>query len=149
MSAGVTPPHSQEQHLEPETQHNDRQPCLNGSSFVTSTDNEIEKEAVVHDRLHFLHFNDVYNIEACDGADPCGGAARFVTLLRSLRETGVAVGKNNSDVVWPAGSPPPLLLFSGDAFNPSLMSTVTKGTLKRIDVFAGAVLSQIMRVTII
>ena len=76
-----------------------------------------------------MHFNDVYNIEACDGADPCGGAARFVTLLHSLRSTGAAVGENNGHVSWPKGDPQPLVLFSGDAFNPSLMSTVTKGEL--------------------
>jgi len=77
--------------------------------------------------LHLLHFNDVYNIEASTSADPCGGAARFVSLLRSLRDDGVAIGKNNGHVVWGNDAPPPLLIFSGDAFNPSLMSTVTKG----------------------
>lgn len=50
-----------------------------------------------------------------------------MSLLRALRQDGVAIGKNNSHVVWEEGAPPPLLIFSGDAFNPSLMSTVTKG----------------------
>ncbi|ELR12216.1 Ser/Thr phosphatase family protein [Acanthamoeba castellanii str. Neff] len=48
------------------------------------------------------HFNDVYE-------EPVGGAARFATALRAQ-----AASK-------------PLVLFSGDVFNPSLMSTVTKG----------------------
>ncbi|KAI8471753.1 MAG: Metallo-dependent phosphatase-like protein [Monoraphidium minutum] len=58
--------------------------------------------------LTILHFNDVYNIEP-GTREPVGGAARFVGKVRSL--SGVA----------------PLVLFSGDAFNPSLMSTVTLG----------------------
>eukprot|EP00127_Corallochytrium_limacisporum_P006869 Clim_evm84s236 gene=Clim_evmTU84s236 len=58
--------------------------------------------------LTILHFNDVYNITE-NTKDPCGGAARFVTVLRELQEYR------------------PLTLFSGDAFNPSIMSTVYKG----------------------
>jgi len=84
-------------------------------------------DGVVSDRIHFLHFNDVYNIEASTAADPCGGAARFVSLLHSLRSSGVGVGKNNGHVSIPKEDPAPVVLFSGDAFNPSLMSTVTKG----------------------
>ena len=60
------------------------------------------------DRLLILHFNDVYEIESRD-KEPVGGAARFTTLLKSYEERH------------------PLILFSGDAFNPSMMSTVTKG----------------------
>ena len=86
-------------------------------------------DGVLSDRLHFLHFNDVYNIEASTSAEPCGGAARFVSLLRSLRSSGAAVGKNNGHVSIPKEDPAPVVLFSGDAFNPSLMSTVTKGML--------------------
>jgi 5'-nucleotidase len=41
-----------------------------------------------------------------------GGAARFATALRAQ-----AASK-------------PLVLFSGDVFNPSLMSTVTKGKVR-------------------
>ena len=61
-----------------------------------------------------LHYNDVYNVEAGvenkrDEAAAVGGAARFATLVEQFRaET-------------------PLTLFSGDAFNPSSMSTITKG----------------------
>ena len=48
-----------------------------------------------------LHFNDVYNIEPRD-KDPVAGASRFVASLRSH------------------DSEKPMVLFSGDAFNPSL-----------------------------
>jgi 5'-nucleotidase len=41
--------------------------------------------------------------------EPVGGAARFASALKAQ-----AANK-------------PLVLFSGDVFNPSLMSTVTKG----------------------
>jgi 2',3'-cyclic-nucleotide 2'-phosphodiesterase (5'-nucleotidase family) len=55
-----------------------------------------------------LHFNDVYNIEPRD-KEPVGGASRFTTQLRNV------------------GGRDALILFSGDAFNPSMMSTVLKG----------------------
>lgn len=64
-------------------------------------------------RLAIVHFNDVYNVEAQQqaGGAPVGGAPRFVAECRRLaREEGA------------------LVLFSGDAYNPSLMSaTVTMG----------------------
>ncbi|XP_012556958.2 5'-nucleotidase [Hydra vulgaris] len=59
------------------------------------------------DKLIILHFNDVYNIEPRD-VEPVGGAARFVTKVKSFQNE-------------------PLILFSGDCLNPSLMSSVTKG----------------------
>lgn len=59
-------------------------------------------------QLHIIHFNDVYNIES-RAQEPVGGAARFVTAVQNLRDLN------------------PLILFSGDIFNPSAMSTVTKG----------------------
>jgi 5'-nucleotidase len=65
--------------------------------------------------IELLHFNDVYNIEPSD-RDPVGGAARFVTLIKNIRSAAAA-----------AGNAEPIVVFSGDAFNPSLMSTVTKG----------------------
>ena len=58
--------------------------------------------------ITIVHFNDVYNIEP-GTQEPVGGAARFVTAMRRLADLN------------------PLILFSGDALNPSLMSTVTKG----------------------
>lgn len=50
--------------------------------------------------LTILHFNDVYNIEEKE-KEPVGGAARFKTKLSSLQHLN------------------PLVLFSGDALNPS------------------------------
>jgi 5'-nucleotidase len=77
--------------------------------------------------LRILHFNDVYHIEPRSGhfcqsmalthseRDPVGGAARFVTVINEYR-----------DKARYAGQPDLLILFSGDAFNPSIESTVTK-----------------------
>ena len=61
--------------------------------------------------IEILHFNDVYNIEG-QSREPVGGAPRFVAKVEELKKE---IG------------PESLVLFSGDAFNPSLMSTVTKG----------------------
>ncbi|XP_055388956.1 protein 5NUC-like [Condylostylus longicornis] len=54
-----------------------------------------------------IHFNDVYNIES--QSDGNGGISRFITALRQFADSN------------------PLILFSGDAFNPSFVSTYTKG----------------------
>jgi 5'-nucleotidase len=59
--------------------------------------------------LTILHYNDVYNIDSSVKAEPVGGAARFVTAINSFKEQN------------------PLVLFSGDAFNPSMLSTFTQG----------------------
>jgi len=56
--------------------------------------------------IEILHFNDVYEIEP-RARDPVGGVARFVARLNA--------------------HPNALVLFSGDALAPSLVSTVTKG----------------------
>ena len=53
-----------------------------------------------------LHFNDVYNIEERK-KPPLGGAARFASVVKQY---------DNAHVV-----------FSGDAFNPSVLSTAFKG----------------------
>lgn len=58
--------------------------------------------------LRILHFNDVYEIFPRD-VEPVGGAARFVHAVRGLT------------------TPDTLVLFSGDAFNPSLLSALTCG----------------------
>lgn len=58
--------------------------------------------------IPMIHFNDVYNAEPST-REPVGGGARFVTAVRSFQ------------------SLDPLVLFSGDAFNPSMISTVTQG----------------------
>ena len=56
-----------------------------------------------------LHFNDVYHL-APSAKEPVGGAARFSYAVKSYKK---AYGAE--------------LLFSGDCYNPSLMSTVTRG----------------------
>lgn len=57
--------------------------------------------------LTIIHFNDVYNIDA--GEALCGGAARFATVVKAYADRN------------------PLILFSGDCLNPSILSTFTKG----------------------
>ena len=49
-----------------------------------------------------VHFNDVYNVES-RGVEPVGGAARFLTAVRSA-----------------TCDTEPLILFSGDIFAPSI-----------------------------
>lgn len=51
--------------------------------------------------LTILHFNDVYNIEG-QTDEPAGGAARLAAYVKSCKHLD------------------PLVLFSGDALNPSL-----------------------------
>ncbi|KAG6008194.1 hypothetical protein E4U21_004793 [Claviceps maximensis] len=65
--------------------------------------------------IRILHYNDVYHVDAAS-AEPVGGFARFITLCKEYQE-----GKPSE------GQPNILTLFSGDAFNPSLESSVTKG----------------------
>jgi len=48
-----------------------------------------------------IHFNDVYNLES-RSQEPVGGAARFVSAVAQLANCN------------------PLVLFSGDAFSPSV-----------------------------
>ncbi|PSN61001.1 5'-nucleotidase-like protein [Corynespora cassiicola Philippines] len=66
--------------------------------------------------LRLLHYNDVYHVEA-GSAEPVGGIARFQTLVNYYRD----------DERF-KGQPDLLTFFSGDAFNPSLESSVTKGS---------------------
>ena len=67
--------------------------------------------------LRILHYNDVYHVEA-GSAEPAGGIARFQTLCNYY--------KNDAKF---KGHPELITVFSGDAFNPSLESSVTKGIL--------------------
>ncbi|XP_022237436.1 uncharacterized protein LOC106478186 isoform X1 [Limulus polyphemus] len=55
-----------------------------------------------------LHFNDCYNVES-QPQEPAAGAARFCHALKSFSDLD------------------PMILFSGDIFAPSFMSTFTKG----------------------
>ncbi|KAJ9326865.1 hypothetical protein DTO027B5_4691 [Paecilomyces variotii] len=65
--------------------------------------------------LRLLHYNDVYHVEA-GSAEPAGGVARFQSVVNFYR----------SDPRF-TGQPDILTFFSGDALNPCLESTVTKG----------------------
>ncbi|KAF8253844.1 Metallo-dependent phosphatase [Wilcoxina mikolae CBS 423.85] len=65
--------------------------------------------------LRLLHYNDVYHIEG-GSREPVGGAARFISLVSHYRSAPEF-----------AGQPELLTFFGGDAFNPSLESSVTKG----------------------
>ncbi|XP_052759470.1 snake venom 5'-nucleotidase isoform X1 [Galleria mellonella] len=61
------------------------------------------------DEVVIIHYNDVYNIEQTTNTEPVGGALRFSTAVKALQHLN------------------PLILFSGDAFSPSMLSTFTKG----------------------
>lgn len=65
--------------------------------------------------LRFLHYNDVYHVEA-GSREPVGGYSRFQTLINYYRD----------DERF-QGQPKVLTFFSGDAFNPSIESSITKG----------------------
>ena len=65
--------------------------------------------------LRILHFNDVYHVEP-SSHDPAGGITRFQTMCNYYRQD--ARFQEQSDLIT---------LFSGDGFNPSLESSVTKG----------------------
>ncbi|KAH6656099.1 flagellar associated protein [Truncatella angustata] len=66
--------------------------------------------------LRILHYNDVYHVDS-SSAEPVGGVARFMTLVKHYRDDPKWTGQ--SDLVT---------LFSGDAYNPSLESSITKGS---------------------
>jgi len=70
-----------------------------------NTDDEASKPDLV-----ILHFNDVYHIQATRTTNPVGGADRFYTCVKNQLHD------------------QPLILFSGDAFSPSTLSSVTKGS---------------------
>jgi 5'-nucleotidase len=65
--------------------------------------------------LRLIHYNDVYHVDA-SSAEPVGGVARFQTLCNYYKDDPKFTGQ-----------PIPITIFSGDAFNPSLESSVTKG----------------------
>ncbi|KAF2020737.1 ser/Thr protein phosphatase family protein [Aaosphaeria arxii CBS 175.79] len=66
--------------------------------------------------LRLLHYNDVYHVDS-SSAEPVGGVARFQTLVNYYRNDERFAGQSEL-----------LTFFSGDAFNPSLESSVTKGS---------------------
>jgi len=62
--------------------------------------------------IQILHFNDAYHLSA-QKKEPVGGVARFATAIKEFR---AKYGPDSSCV-----------LFSGDLFNPSVESSVSKG----------------------
>ena len=88
-----------------------------------ASDKPTAKEVEIHSSDHhggppdirFIHFNDVYHCSP-SSAEPVGGVARFQTLVDEYR----------NDAKY-QDQPKLLTLFSGDAFNPSTESTITKG----------------------
>lgn len=67
--------------------------------------------------LRIIHYNDVYHVDP-SSSEPVGGLPRFITTCREYQD-----GEKYAD------QPKCLTLFSGDAFNPSLESSVTKGAI--------------------
>ncbi|KAH6612832.1 Metallo-dependent phosphatase-like protein [Chaetomium sp. MPI-SDFR-AT-0129] len=65
--------------------------------------------------IRLLHYNDVYHLDP-SSAEPAGGVARFITVCKEYREADRFKGQ-----------PDLVTLFSGDVFNPSLESSITKG----------------------
>eukprot|EP00906_Rhabdomonas_costata_P025054 RCo035903 len=61
--------------------------------------------------ISILHFSDVHCLASRE-AEPVGGAARFASAVASVSSSSGA---------------PPLVLFSGNAFKPSILSIVTCG----------------------
>lgn len=59
-------------------------------------------------KFTIIHFNDVYDMDE-KNSEVCGGVARFDTLIKSYE-------KEN-----------PIVLFSGDLWSPSKLSTIYKG----------------------
>ncbi|PSR82391.1 flagellar associated protein [Coniella lustricola] len=66
--------------------------------------------------LRLIHYNDVYHLDP-SSAEPVGGISRFISVVKEYQE-----GDRFK------GQPDCLTLFSGDAFNPSLESSITKGS---------------------
>lgn len=89
--------------------HSDRANQLIGfhGSGLHSTNMDIKGKIILNghkddeDRILILHFNDVYNIEPRE-KEPVGGAARFASKIATFQSRN------------------PLVLFSGDALNPSM-----------------------------
>jgi 5'-nucleotidase len=88
-----------------------RTPLGDGASITFSSG----RETTTTPDLRILHFNDVYHLDP-SSADVCGGVARFVSVCKEYRE----------DERF-QGQPELVTLFSGDVFNPSLESSITKG----------------------
>lgn len=71
------------------------------SIFCIGRDNR-KMSSTTNNSLYILHYNDIYNIDANSSVEPIGGASRFSTAIKSFSHLN------------------PLILFSGDAFSPSM-----------------------------
>lgn len=95
------------------------------SATITTADSSSSSDKI---SLKFLHFNDVYNIQAIAAQSPTdlvGGAARFVHLVKSKCEGAAAAATSSSS---PSSSvPQPIVFFSGDAISPSTLSAAHLG----------------------
>jgi len=78
---------------------------------MASTKHNPKSKTASKTLLNIIHFNDVYNITEGRDDKCCGGAARFKTIMDTLKEL----------------KPEPLIFFSGDFLNPSQLSTITNG----------------------
>ncbi|KAL7622706.1 hypothetical protein AAE478_006384 [Parahypoxylon ruwenzoriense] len=91
-----------------------------GKKTAVPPDESITYNSGTHDGppdLRVLHYNDVYHVDP-SSSEPVGGVARFMTLIKYYEENEKFEGQSNL-----------VTLFSGDAFNPSLESSVTKDNL--------------------
>lgn len=87
-------------------------------TFGSGRASAVPGEASSPPDLRLLHYNDVYHLDP-SSSEPVGGAARFVTVCNEYRD-----GERFR------GQPGLVTLFSGDVFNPSLESSITKGLLR-------------------
>ncbi|KAK3354015.1 Metallo-dependent phosphatase-like protein [Lasiosphaeria hispida] len=85
-------------------------------TFSSGRASSVPGEASSPPDLRLIHYNDVYHLDS-SSAEPVGGTARFVTVCKEYRESERFQGQ-----------PDLLTLFSGDVFNPSLESSITKGS---------------------
>ncbi|KAF7560637.1 hypothetical protein G7046_g3519 [Stylonectria norvegica] len=93
----------------------DTEPVVTAEPQVTFSSGRVDDGSETSPDLRILHYNDVYHLDP-SSAEPVGGLPRFITLCREYQE-----GSQYE------GQPKILTLFSGDVFNPSLESSVTKG----------------------
>lgn len=93
---------SQNQLVHPESQPSSQSPASATAASFSShqTEQAFAPGAKMEETLTIVHFNDVYNVEEGE-KEPIGGAARFKTKVDGLQ--GLS----------------PLVIFSGDALNPS------------------------------
>jgi len=77
------------------------------AGYTGETYYDFDNRGDVHDPITIIHFNDVYNVDG--GVDGSGGFAKFMSAIRTFSDRH------------------PLIFFSGDAFNPSMMSTMMRG----------------------